>query len=336
MTDKADLWLDQVKEDILDPQRPIIDPHHHLWRHPDTPYLLDNLWADTQSGHNVRQTVFIECGSDYRTEGPQALKPVGETEFVSAIAGDAANSGSGKAVIGGIVGHGDLLLGEGIEAVLVAHLEAAGDRFKGIRHSAAWDASDQIRPSHSNPPSDLYERPQTLVALQVLGRMGLSFDAWNYHPFIPRLTVLADKAPQTQIILDHFGGPIGIGPYNGKRNEIFDAWSRDIEGLAKCPNVTLKLGGMAMPVNGWGWHNRDKPATSDELALAHGPYYDHAINCFGPDRCMFESNFPVDRRSLSYPVLWNAFKKIAAPYSEAEKSGLFEGTARRVYKLQEV
>lgn len=326
-------WLDQVQEEILEPDRPIIDPHHHLWRHAETPYLAGDLWADTSCGHNVVETVFIECGSGYETEGPEALRPVGETRFVASIAKSMDQQKTGKARIGAIVGHADLLLGAGIEEVLDAHIEAGTGLFRGIRHSAAWDASADIRVSHSNPPPDLYERQQTLAALKILGQKGLVLDAWNYHPFLPRLAALARKVPGTVIVMDHLGGPIGIGPYEGKRAEIFEQWKIDIAGLARCPNVVMKLGGMAMPVNGWNWHNQPEPATSDQLVAAHGPWYRHAMECFGADRCMFESNFPVDKRSISYGTLWNAFKKLASDCSEAEKSALFEGTARKTYKL---
>jgi predicted TIM-barrel fold metal-dependent hydrolase len=324
-------WLDQVREDILEPDLAIIDTHHHLWNHDDTPYLLDNLWADTGSGHNVTQTVFIECGSEYYENGPQHMKPVGETEFVARIA-KASVTGQG-ATIAAIVGHADLLLGTRIEEVLNAHVEAGDGLFRGIRHSAAYDPSDAIRPSHSSPPADLYERTEVRAALKVLGAMGLSCDAWHYHPYMNRFADLARAVPDTSFILDHFGGPIGLGPYAGKQDEIFEVWKDDLRALAACDNVMIKLGGLAMPVNGWDWHNRAAPATSDELAALHGRYYAHAIDVFGPDRAMFESNFPVDRRSISYPVLWNGFKKIAAGFSGSDKAALFSETARRAYRI---
>ena len=328
-----DAWLDQVHEEILEPERPIVDPHHHLWRHDEAPYLLDELWRDTGSGHNVTQTVFVECGSEYFKDGPEHLRPVGETVFVAEIAKASRAGGDGHANIAAIVGHADLLLGERIAEVLEAHGEAGDGLFRGIRHSAAWDASDAIRASHSNPPPDLLERSETRAALKVLGDKGLTCDAWFYHPFMKCFADLARALPGTEFILDHFGGPIGIGPYAGKQDEIFEAWREDLQELATCDNVSVKLGGLAMPVNGWGWHNRPVPVTSDEVVAAHGRYYRHALECFGADRAMFESNFPVDRRSVSCPILWNAFKKIAAGCSETEKTALFSGTATRVYRL---
>ncbi len=325
-------WLDQHKEEMIEPGREIIDPHHHLWHHADKPYLLEQLWADTQSGHNIKQTVFVECGSEYRSEGPEHLKPVGETEFVAAIAAEAAASPD-KAQIAGIVAHADLRLGDRLDEVLDAHEHAANGLFRGIRDRAPFDPALETRVSSSRAEPDLFEKPAFREGLRRLGTRGLTFDAWNYHCQIKLLTRAAQAAPDTTIIFDHFGGPLGIGPYEGKQAEYFNAWKADVAELATCPNVVAKLGGMAMPVNGWGWHKRATPATSDELVAAHRGYYLHSIDCFGPSRCMLESNFPVDRQSISYPVLWNALKKIVSDFSEDEKEMMFKGTAARVYSL---
>ncbi len=124
-------------------------------------------------------------------------------------------------------------------------------------------------------------------------------------------------------MLDHIGGPLGIGPYAGKQAELFPQWKADVKELAQCPNVVAKLGGLAMEINGWGWNGRDLPANSDEIVAVHRGYYLHAIDCFGPDRCMFESNFPVDKVSASYGVLWNSFKRITKSYSAGEKPPSF-------------
>jgi len=326
-------WLAQVNEPVLEPELPICDPHHHLWDFPNSRYLLDELLLDTGSGHNVVSTVFVECGSMYRADGPAPLKCVGETEFVNGVAAMSASGGYGAIrACKGIVSLADLNLGAKVGEVLDAHM-AVGDRFKGIRHAAGWDASDQVRKSHTNPTRGMLLDKTFRQGFRELGRRGLSFDAWLYHPQIPELTDLARAFPDTTIILDHFGGPLGIGPYEGKGAEVFALWKRSITELAKCPNVVAKLGGIAMPINGFGFHKRDRPATSDELVAAGGAYYRHAIDCFGPERCMFESNFPVDKASCSYRTLWNAFKKIAAGASNTEKAALFHDTAVRVYRL---
>ena len=332
-------WLEQVVEEVIDPDRPIVDPHHHLWR--ERPnfagYLLEDLWGDTGSGHRVVQTVFVECRASYRKEGPEHLRPVGETEFVADIAaesarGDAASGGK-RAVIAGIVAHADLRLGAELEEVLAAHEKAGRGLFRGIRHSGACDPNPETLSIPGRAEPGLYAREDFRRGLKALGSRGLTYDTWHYHHQNRDFAALARAVPETTIVLDHFGTPLGVGAYAGKRDEIFETWRRDIAEIARCPNVVAKLGGLAMPDNGFGWDKRDRPASSDELVAAQGRYYRHTIECFGPRRCMFESNFPVDRRSISYRVVWNAFKKIAAGFSETEKDAMFRGTATRVYRL---
>lgn len=322
-----------MTEEILEPQLPIVDPHHHLWDHAQSRYLLDELLADTGSGHHVTATVFVECMSMYRADGPDAMKPVGETEFVNGVAAMSASGRYGATrVAAAIVGFADLTLGERVGAVLDAHL-AASPRFRGIRHAAGWDASDEVRNSHTKPPRGLFLESGFRRGFAELGRRGLSFEAWLYHPQLADLVGLAKAFPETTIVLDHFGGPLGIGPYAGKRAEIFQSWKSAIRSVADCPNVVAKLGGLVMPLNGFGLHKRAAPVTSSELSDLTREWYLHTIDVFGPARCMFESNFPVDKVSCSYRVLWNSFKRIAAPFSSAEKAAMFSGTATRVYRL---
>jgi len=320
-------------EPVLSPTRRIIDPHHHLWPpRPDHPYLLADLDEDTGSGHRVVATVFIECMASFRTTGPEHLACVGETEFVAGIA-EQSQKRPGP-VIAGIVGAADLRLGARLDEVLFAHLEAGQGLFRGIRHAAAWDGSDAIRPSHHHPPPHLYLDAEFREGFARLAPAGLSFDAWMFHPQIPELTDLARAFPDTQIVLDHFGGPLGIGPYASDRREVFQTWYRNIAPLAACPNVFVKVGGMAMPINGYGWHMTPRLTPSSEAFVeAQGDYYRAAIDLFGPCRSMFESNFPVDKVSLSYRVLWNAFKLIAAGFNEDEQDALFYDTAAKFYRL---
>ena len=326
-------WLAQVQEEILDPDLPICDPHHHLWDHEDNPYLLPELLADTGSGHNVVSTVFVECSSMYRAAGLEALKPVGETEFVNGVAAMTASGRYGDIrACAGIVSFADLTLGAAVGTVLDEHMRLS-PRFRGIRHAAGWDASEDIRNSHTRPPQHLYLDETFRAGFAELAPRGLSFDAWLYHPQIPELTDLARAFPETTIIFDHFGGPLGIGPYAGRGDAIFERWCLDAAELARCPNVYAKLGGVVMPINGYGWHRRVTPATSAEIVAATGRYHRKAIELFGPERCMFESNFPVDKQSCSYHVLWNAFKKIAAEHSRADRGWLFHDTALEAYRL---
>ena len=334
-----DDWLAQVREEVLDPDLPICDPHHHLWHYPRNPelprsrYLLDELLDDIGSGHNVVSTVFMECGSMYRANGPEALAPVGETEFVNGVAAMSASGTYGDArVCAAIVGYANLNHGAAVGEVLDAHA-AASPRFRGIRHAAGWDASEEVRNSHTDPTEGMLADPTFREGFQELGKRGMTFDAWLYHPQIPELTALAQAFPEQLIVFDHFGGPLGIGPYAGRRAEIFAHWKDAVAELARCENVVAKLGGLVMAVNGFGFHKRERPATSEELVAATRDYHLHMIDCFGPERCMFESNFPVDKVSCSYPVLWNSFKRLAAGFSPAEKAALFHDTAARVYRV---
>ncbi|HIO43235.1 MAG TPA: amidohydrolase, partial [Gammaproteobacteria bacterium] len=314
--------------------------HHHLWPAPsrtegvapENRYLLKDLWKDTDSGHNLVKTVFIECGQGFFETGLKAMKPVGETKFVCEVAEQAKLSPS-KAQIEGIVSHADMMLGSSVGEVLEAHIEYGKGRFKGIRHGASWDESEEIRNSHSNPIRHIYLDDQFQQGIEQLDLLNLTLDAWNYHSQINELKELAKVFPNLKIVQNHFGGPLGIGPYKDKKEEVFSVWSEAINELAECKNVYLKIGGLAMPINGWGWHKRSKPATSDELVESHGKYYLHAIKSFGSTRCMFESNFPVDKRSISYPVLWNAFKKISLEFSDEEKDYLFSKTAEEFYSI---
>ncbi len=329
-------WLDQVQEEVIEPERRICDPHHHLWDRNGNRYLLDELLADTGSGHNVVSTVFVECLSMYRAGGPEELRPVGETEFVQGVAAMSASGGYGPMrACSAIIGRATLSMGAAAGAVLDAHIAASPNRFRGIRDAAGWDPSPDVRNSHTNPPEHLFLDAQFREGMKELERRGLVFEAWHYHTQIPELTSLARAFPGVTIVLDHFGGPLGIGPYEGRADEVFEDWRKNIDDLATCPNVIAKLGGINMPINGFGWHKRAVPPTSDELVAATRRYYEHTIDRFGPGRCMFESNFPVDRESCSYRVLWNAFKKLAAGHPEDEKDAMFYGTATRVYRIEE-
>jgi len=324
-------WLARTTEAALQPELPICDPHHHLWDHPTDRYLLDELRADTGAGHNVVSTVFLECGSAYREDGPEELRPVGETAFVAALAEESARTPGAE--IKGIASFADLSLGEAVRPVLEAHVEAGRGRFRGIRHATAHDPSPDIRVSHTHPRPGLMREATFQRGVAELGRLDLTFDAWLYHPQLPELVDLARACPDVRIVLDHLGGPLGIGPYRGRRDEVLVDWRRDLAAVAACPNVVLKVGGIGMPIYGLPWHKGERPPSSEELAAAWGDDIRWAIEQFGPSRCMFESNFPVDRQGGSYVVLWNAFKRIAAGSSPSEQADLFHDTAVRAYRL---
>ena len=326
-------WYAAVREDIVDPDRPIIDPHHHLWETTSMwgSYVLEDLWADTESGHNIEKTVFIDCRSGYRQDGPEHLRPVGETEFVAGIAEESAKR-EGAATIAGIVSHADMMLGEDVREVLEAHEEAGRGLFRGIRHAGPYDTTGTLMNAGRGRPCP-YGEDDFRTGVRTLGSLGYTYDTWHFYHQNRDYLALARAVPDTTMILDHFGTPLGVGAYAGRQEEIFAQWKDDIAAIAECPNVVAKLGGLAMPDNGFGWEKRDVPPTSDEFVEAQRRYYLHTIDCFGPERCMFESNFPVDRLSIGYHVMWNGMKKIVADFSEDEKHAMFYGTAARVYRI---
>ena len=330
-------WLATNQEPAFDPDQKIIDPHHHLWDgradRPMLRYFLDELLEDT-ADLNVRQTVFIECGAMYNADAPTAMAPVGETEFVAGVSAQSASGMYGDLrACTGIVGHADLLLGAAVGEVLDAHM-AMSDRFRGIRHHASWDPSPDVPNSRIVEIPHIYLNETYREGFAELGKRGLSFEGWLYHPQIPELTDLARAFPETTIILNHLGGPLGVGPYAGKHDEYFPGWRDSITELAACENVVAKVGGIQMVINGFGWEQMERAPSSDELLAVNRPWYEHTIQSFGPERCMFESNFPVDKACCSYTNMYNQFFKLVADYPQDEKDQMFHDTAMRVYRLE--
>ena len=329
-------WLDRVREPILEPDLPIVDPHHHLIDRPATNgiYLLPDLLRDTGSGHAITATVYLEWLSMYRADGPVELKPVGEIEFANGIAAMSASGGYGKTrVCAGIVGHADLTLGARVAPVLEAMIAAGGGRFKGIRFISATHPDQSQWGAAVGRPEGLLMDKRVREGFAQLAPLGLSFDAWMYHTQLGELVDLARAFPATPIVLNHVGGPIGLGRYQGQRDAVFAEWRARIGALASCPNVHVKLGGLGMRMFGFSLHEGALPPSSEQLAAAWRPYVETCIASFGPARAMFESNFPVDKGSCGYAALWNAFKRIAAGCSAAEKQALFAGTATKFYRL---
>ena len=336
VTANSEQWLAQVREEIIDPEREIVDPHHHLWRKRfGKDYLLAELQRDTDLGHKIEKTVFIECHAFYDKTAADYLQPLGETRVVEQIASESKISGGVE--IAGIVAHADLTLAgtapDKLDELLEAHRSMGGKLFKGIRHAAASDAEPEKLTIPGMAPRSLYSQNSFRDGIRMLAEKGLTLDCWHYHHQNQSFLDLARAVPQCTIILDHFGTLLGVGKYRYKADEIYEQWKKDILEISKCPNVVAKLGGLAMPDNGYMWHTQERPPTSEEFKTAQEKYYKYMIDCFGPERCMFESNFPVDRLSISYDVLWNAFKKIAESYSETEKKSLFKGTASKIYRL---
>ena len=330
-------WLRSRKTEVaLEPDLPIIDPHHHLWEVQSRgTYLIEDVLADMGGGHNIISSVFLECRAMYRADGPEAMKPVGEVEFVNGIAAMSASGNYGPTrVAEGILGHADLMLGAAVGEVLDEEIKVGGGRFKGIRHSTPWDPSEVgMHTSRFVPPQQLLD-PKLREGFAELGKRKLTYDAWLYHPQLGDLLDLARRFPDTTIIIDHVGGFLGVGPYQGQQAAIMPQWKKDMAALAACPNVHVKLGGLGMIVFGFDFHEKPLPPSSAELAEAWRPYIEPCIEMFGVNRSMFESNFPPDKQSCGYTELWNAFKIITKGASAADKKALYSGTAARVYSLR--
>lgn len=330
-------WLEQVDEEAIDPDLPIIDAHHHFWERPGFRYMAPDLLADLKGGHNVTATVCVEVGAMYRSGGPALLRPVGETEMVAAFAETWPGGASMPRICEGIVAHADLAAGAQVQALLEAHIEAGRGRMRGIRQNTAWDAapSCQQRPHYPRGPiaPGIISSGAFREGFACLAPLQLSYDAWVYQPQLPEVLDLARAFPETSIIVNHVGGPLRVGPYRGRSEELFAEWSRIIRELATCPNVSMKIGGLGMRILGFDYRDRPRPPTSEELVSEWRPYVEGCIEAFGASRCMFESNFPVDKAYFSYNVCWNAFKRLLAAASADERESLFRQTATRVYRL---
>jgi predicted TIM-barrel fold metal-dependent hydrolase len=329
-------WLALTPEPPLEPEIPICDPHHHLWDFRPEPvhyqrYLLPDLAEDLHSGHNVRSTVFIEVKAWYRADGPEEMRPVGEVAFVEELATESASGKYGHTqVAAAIIGYADLKLGERVAPVLDAMQVASPTRFRGIRHSVGWDPSPELV---NRDIQGVLSSANYRAGARVLASRGLCLENSLYHPQLAELATFARAIPDLTIILNHIGGLVRVGPYAHRDDDVLPAWRRGIAAVAACPNVILKLGGVGQRRFGFDWQDRTTPIGSAELAEALSPLMQYCIEQFGPDRCMFESNFPVDKVSYSYTVVYNAFKRLSTGYSAAERAALFHDTAARVYRI---
>jgi predicted TIM-barrel fold metal-dependent hydrolase len=318
-------------EEVLDPDLPIVDAHHHLWDADEAmmreEYLLEDLAADLASGHNIEATVFVEAEARHRNDGAPELAAVGETEFVHATALDAERRGIPTKVAAAIVAHANLDLGADVERVLDAHDEAAPGRLRGIRDMTVFD--------RMAPESDPHRMLQPVFqeGLRRLAARDLTFDVYVWQVQLPDVIQMVRAVPEATFILNHLGGIVGIHPWKGQRDALFPQWKQDITTLAGEPNVRLKLGGMNMFIPAFDWHKGERRPSSQGLADATAKYFDHGIASFGPHRCMFESNFSPDKLSGSYRTLWNSFKRLAEGYTDSERADMFAGTARRTYRI---
>ena len=330
MTFNKASWLNMTSEKVLDPELPICDAHHHLMERDGEAYMLGEFLGEIREGHNLRRTIYVDCGKHHRQEGPVQLRPVGETEYARDISGKYSIGSGSVEIAAGMVAFAELTLGDAVKSVLEAHIQAGGKMVRGVSYPCIFDPDPKV---NTRSPAKIMMDLKFRQGFACLKQYGLSFDAWLYFHQLDELKSLAKAFPDTTIIADHIGGMIGIGSYQGKREENFLRWRSKIADLAACPNVYVKLGGLGSKRCGWGFDAREKPPTSEELAQAWGPYFNWCIEKFSPQRCMFESNFPPDRLSCSYSILWNAFKRIIKDYSITEKNALLHDTAARAYRL---
>ncbi len=328
-------WLGRRTEAVLEPDLPIVDPHHHLWLHPDNVYLMPDLLEDLASGHDVRATVFEECRSMYRADGPPEWRSLGETEFVNGVAAMSASGLFGPVrACAAIVGHVDLRLGERAGPILQAHVAAAGGRFRGVRFATVWHADESLHRAFPEPA--MLADPGVRQGIACLDALGLSLDAWVYHTQLDEVAALAQAFPDLTIVLNHIGVPILGGPYSGRRDEVLASWKAAMKRLAEHPKVFVKVGAIPIRLPGDPPADRSMPPASDAVARAWRPFVEPCVEYFGAQRCMFESNFPVQKRWCSYQVVWNAFKRVASGASIEEKQALFAGSAVRAYALEGV
>jgi predicted TIM-barrel fold metal-dependent hydrolase len=327
-------WLARHAEEILEPGLPIIDPHHHLWERPGYRYLFPELLADVGSGHNIRATMFEQANSMYRKDGPDELKSLGETEFVCGVAAMSETGHYGPThCVAGVVAYVDLRLGARAKGLLERHIAVSDGRVRGVRNGSTWSDDPILKRFAGSAPQGLLLDKNFREGFAALAALDLTFDAWMFQTQLTDVIDLAHAFPQARIVLNHVGGPIAVGPYAGKRDEAFNAWRARITEIAAFPNTYVKLGGLGMKMIGFDFFERPQPPSSQDLAQAWRPYIETCIAAFGAQRAMFESNFPVDKGTCSYQVLWNAFKRIAAHYSDDEKTALFSGAAKTAYRL---
>ncbi len=341
-TDDPGVWqgyvderrLAQRDEDVLEPDLPIIDPHHHVWWDLPVPYRFEHLMTDLGSGHNVRATVYMESNAMYRDEGPEHLRPVGETEYANGLAAMSASGQFGPVrACAGIVGHCDLTAGVAAEELLLAHVAAGNGRFRGVRINPYMEFIAYGRV----PPEGVLSQPDFRAGFAKVGPLGLVADAMCLHTQLLELADLARAFPDTAFVLNHVGGPTRVGPFAGQEEQVGREWSAGMRALAECPNVSVKLGGLANPfISDVNPRSSPLPPSSEQLAEALRPWIEPTISWFGPDRCMFESNFPPEKHNCSYTVLWNAFKRLAHQRPDNEKRALFHDTAARVYGLHPI
>jgi len=320
-------WLALTQEDVLAPLQSILDCHHHLWDRSEGRYGAAELMADVGTGHDVRASLYVQCRTGYRTDGPEELRPVGEVACV-------LDWTRGQAYFpAGIVAMADLQLGDSVRPALDALAEAGQGRVKGIRNTTAWHADPAVRSNPNPPPEGLLRTDAFRDGARAVAGQGLCLDIWAYQTQLDEVRALAEAVPDLTVVVDHCGGPLGVGQHDRFDPMNFRAWRRALAAVAALPNTRVKIGGFGLGVFGWRYAEEAAPPHSETLARDWRPWVDTCLDLFGPSRAMFESNFPVDKGQVGYRTLWNAFKRLAAPLSRDERDALFWRSAAQTYGI---
>lgn len=307
-----------------------IDPHHHLWDRGGERYLVDEFSVDLAVVGSPEGTVYVECLNSYRESGSKHLRSLGEAQFFVDLIRDPDSAL--RNIVTGFVGNGDLALGHDLADVLDGYADIAGESFRGVRYCVAWDKDERIHTAFETHRGMLLQS-NLGDSVAYLRHRGLSLDLWVYFTQLDEVKHFLAKNPGVEVVLNHCGGPIGVGRFAGKREEVFCSWRKGLADVAAHEEVCIKFGGLGMALAGFGWHKRDKWPVISDYVQAWRPYFDVCLELFGPERIMFESNFPVDRKGCDYGSLWSAFLGLADNLSDSERDALFFSTARRVYRL---
>lgn len=320
-------WLALTDESVLDPAQPILDAHHHLWDREESRYRTEDFIADVSRGHDVRASIYVQCRTGYRRSGPESLYPLGEVETILEWSAQAPNHPVG------IVAFADLMQGGAVRDTLDGLLELAPNHVCGIRNTTAYHPDPAVRSNPRPAPDGLLRSKEFHRGAAEVARAGLALDVWAYQTQLHEVEALARLLPELTVVINHCGGPLGVGPFRERTPADFAAWRAGLEKLAALPNTRLKIGGFGLAVFGNDYHHQPAPPDSERLARDWAPWFGVCLEAFGPTRCMFESNFPVDKGMFSYVALWNAFKRLTQALSQNDRDQLFWKTAANTYRV---
>lgn len=322
-------WLALGHEDVLAPEQPILDAHHHLWDRPEGRYAAGEFQRDVAQGHDIRASIFVQCRTGYRENGPVGFQPVGEVETILKWCQEYPSHPVG------IIAFADLQLGDAVCPVLDALAAAGKGKVCGIRNTTAYHPHPMIRSNPRPTPEGLLRSDAFKAGARVLAEKGLCLDIWAYQTQLADVCALAQAVPDLTIIVNHCGGPLGVGPYRRDDPRTFHEWRTALGRVAELPNTHIKIGGFGLTVMGYAYARHPFPPHSKALAADWAPYFETCTELFGIKRALFESNFPVDKGQFSYRALWNAFKRLSAELDDDARNDLFWRNAASCYRIEQ-